>query len=198
MVFHSITSVSDKIYFIHIGTKEDIYFTWKSKNSPKAFIFDYSIAANAPQSEIYYHLNKGDIKIVYLKRDKLVFVIAGDISVQFQVFEALLEFHAVKFVEIYGDMLQDIFDVGTPDFFKAFHDVINEAIIEIPNQNGKIVEARCRSCQRVVYPYIRKSLIEESEDFPVPIVYMHEGHALLLYIDRDFKVRGAEIVSITG
>ncbi|GAJ18949.1 unnamed protein product, partial [marine sediment metagenome] len=37
-----------------------------------------------------------------------------------------------------------------------------------------------------------------AEDYPVALVYMHHGHSLLLYIDADFKVRGAEIVSITG
>lgn len=193
-----VPDVSKLIYFIQIGSKDNVYFNWKSKISPRAFFFDYSIAANCPESDLYYHLNKGDVKLVYMRKGRVIFIIGGDISVQYQIFEALLEYHCERFLEIYGDVLDDIFETGSSDFFKAFYEISEKSINNTPQKRGKMVEAHCRLCQKNVYPYVRNSLILDSEDFPVPIVYVHEGHALLLYIDRDFKVRGAEFVSMTG
>ena len=41
-------------------------------------------------------------------------------------------------------------------------------------------------------------MIEQADSFPVPIVYHHEGHATLCYIDKNFEVRGVELVNTTG
>ena len=95
-------------------------------------------------------------------------------------------------------MLFDIFDIGTDDFFKDFISKIEDTIKKIPNQVGNVITAYCRICGKYVNVYVKKSMIEDAQDYPVALVYMHHGHSLLLYIDADFKVRGAEIVSITG
>ena len=194
----NIPDISNLIYFIHFGTQENIYFSWKSKYSPKAFIFDYTIAKDAIKSEIYFHLNKADVKIVYQKKNNFIYIIGGHISVQFQILEALLDHLSKRFMEIYGDVLFFIFDIGTDDFFKDFISKIEDTIKKIPNQVGTIIRAYCRICGKYVNVYVKKSMIEDAEDYPVALVYMHHGHSLLLYIDADFKVRGAEIVSITG
>lgn len=143
-------------------------------------------------------MNKGDVKIVYIKKNSFIYIIGGHISVQYQILEALIEHLSIKFIEIYGDVLKEIFDIGTDDFFKDFISKIENSIKHIPNQIGKIINAYCRICGEYVNVYVKDSLIEDAEDYPVALVYMHHGHSLLLYIDADFKVRGAEIVSITG
>ncbi len=193
-----VPDISNLIYFIHFGTKEYIYFSWKSKIRPKAFIFDYAIARDTTISDIFFHLNKGDIKIAYIKKNDLVFIIGADRSVQFQILEALLENLSEKFNEIYGDVLKEIFEIGTEDFFKDFITKIEQSIKTIPSQIGKIINTHCRVCNKYVNIYVKNSLIEDAEDYPVTLVYNHGGHSLLLYIDADFKVRGAEIVAITG
>jgi len=193
-----VPDISKLIYFIHFGTKEHIYFSWKPKIRPKAFIFDYSIARDTSISDIFFHLNKGDVKIAYIQKNNLVFIIGADQSVQFQILEALLEYLSEKFIEIYGDVLKEIFEIGTEDFFKDFISKIEKSIKTIPSQIGKMINAHCRVCDKYLYIYVKNSLIENAEDYPVALVYNHGGHSLLIYIDADFKVRGAEIVAITG
>ena len=41
-------------------------------------------------------------------------------------------------------------------------------------------------------------MIENADSYPVPIVYVHEGHAILCFIDQNFHHRGVELVNITG
>ena len=39
---------------------------------------------------------------------------------------------------------------------------------------------------------IKRALIEEATNFPVSITYFQENHAIILYIDKNFSVRGVE------
>ncbi len=39
---------------------------------------------------------------------------------------------------------------------------------------------------------IKRTLVENAKNFPVAIVFFHHNHGMLLYIDANFKVRGAE------
>ena len=56
----------------------------------------------------------------------------------------------------------------------------------------------CRVCNTVLSITVKRSFIENSESYPVPLVYTHEGHAILCFIDKNYAVRGVELVNITG
>jgi hypothetical protein len=45
---------------------------------------------------------------------------------------------------------------------------------------------------------VKRSFINDAESYPVPIVYTHDGHSVLCFIDKNFDVRGVELVHITG
>ena len=62
----------------------------------------------------------------------------------------------------------------------------------------KKVDVLCRVCKATLPMYVKKSIIEEETSFPIPLVYIHKGHAIVTYIDQDFVVRGVELVHINS
>ena len=60
------------------------------------------------------------------------------------------------------------------------------------------VDVYCTVCKKTLPLFIKKSIMKSATSFPVPIVYNHQGHAIVCYIDQNFIVRGVELVNITG
>ena len=44
----------------------------------------------------------------------------------------------------------------------------------------------------------KTKIIDESKNFPVPIVYRHDGHAIVCFIDKNFVLRGDKPVVVSG
>lgn len=186
------------IYFINIRYFEKSLFSWKLKNFQKSFFLESSLTRKAPQGSRYYHINKEDLKIAYIKKNDIVFIIGADKFLQFQILEVILDAISDKFIELYGETFLNTYDAIYDDFFKGFNSVVENSIKTAPNKNGKFVNAYCKLCNETLRVYIKNSLIESAEKKLVPLVFNHQDHALLLYIDTNFKVRGTEIVSISG
>ena len=53
-------------------------------------------------------------------------------------------------------------------------------------------------CNQVLPLVVKRSFILSADSYPVPLVYTHKGHAILCFIDKNFDVRGVELVNITG
>ncbi len=75
-----------------------------------------------------------------------------------------------------------------------------EDIIAGFNELGTVKELKvpCMVCNTILPIIVKKSFIENAESYPVPLVYMHKGHAILCFIDKNYDVRGVELVNITG
>ena len=91
----------------------------------------------------------------------------------------------------YGNVAENTFQGFRIDLEKILDEFDDLGLV-------KKVTAQCRVCNRALPVFIKKSFVENAESYPVSIVYNHKGHALLLYIDKNFAVRGIELVSITG
>ena len=91
-------------------------------------------------------------------------------------------------ISCYGDVCSifDSFSSIVEDTFKNYEnlDIIKLALVT------------CKGCKKTIPVIIKKSLIENSERSTTPLVYSHSGHALLIYIDKQFKVRGNELVDL--
>jgi len=157
-----------------------------------------SLSRNVPKESRYYHINKADSKIIFIKKKNIVFVIGADKSVQFQLIEAILDYISDEFIEIYGESFLNSYDAIYDDFFKGFNSVVEKAIKIVPSKNGKFIDAFCKYCKKTLKIYVKNSLIENSTKKLVPLVFNHQDHALLLYIDTNFVVRSAEIIAISG
>ena len=187
------------LHFINISTDEYSLFEWKPKNSYKSFILDLNVVKKKTARDIFFHINKGTMKIVYIRKNSLIYAIGADEKVQYQLLEALLEYIDERFHEMYG--VEEILSYGnfSPHVFKQFKEVVEYSLEHFKELKlVRKVDVECRVCDKILPLFVKKSGIENAESYPVPIVYIHEGHAILCFIDKNYDVRGVELVNITG
>lgn len=69
----------------------------------------------------------------------------------------------------------------------------------ISNEN-KMIQVTCPTCKKTLYTEIPEKLIVEAGRYPVSCLVLHESHFILVYIDANFKARGAESIqnALTG
>jgi hypothetical protein len=188
---------SNKIHYLDIGIDSNTDMIRWAPISQTVFRLDI-LAARATARETHFlRLEKSGSRTVFRKKNGLTFVIAADESVQFQLLEAILDEVMSQFFEIYGSICCDIL-TGMTNMFEGFQFKIPEIIAYVENEKVVWVRAECKVCSENHKVCIRRSLIQKAKDYPVSIVFMHLGHGLLLYIDANFRVRGAELVDITG
>ena len=193
-------NIGEYLEFINITTRKFSLFEWKPPRSFKSFVLDLNnITQNEFPDKIFFHISKVEMKIVYIKLDRLIYVIGAKSEVQFQLLEALIEYCAEKFHEIYDVNVILSYGNFSTNIFNGFKTQIEHIIYNFAELALiKRINVECRVCNKVLPLFVKKSFIKNAESYPVPIVYNHEGHAILVFIDQNFDVRGVELVNITG
>ncbi len=174
-------------------------FEWKPLSSFKRFDLDLNIVKENARNNIFFHRDKGNMKIVYIQKNNLLYTVGANPQVQFQLLEALLEHVDLQFKETYD--VEVILSYGnfTPSIFNGFKEIIEEIIKNFGELDlVKRIHVECRVCKTVLPLFVKRSFIEDAESYPVPIVYIHLGHAILCFIDQNYQHRGVELVNITG
>ena len=190
-------NIQNKLNFINISNEEITLFEWKPPESFKSYILDLNVVKENTTKEIFFHLNKGNMKIAYIRKGNLLYTIGAEMDIQYQILEALLEHIDKKFHEIWDiDVILSYGSVSS-NVFKDFTSRVNE-IIENLDDLIKKVDVFCKVCKKTLPLYVKKSMIKSATSFPVPLVYNHKGHAIVTYVDQNFVVRGVELVNITG
>ncbi|MGQ4875298.1 MAG: hypothetical protein ACP6IY_14635 [Promethearchaeia archaeon] len=192
--------LTKNIYFLNIGRykHDDTFFEWKSDIYHKSPFFDIRMTRNAPLREIFFCINKSDIKMVYYVKKDTVFTIGANPELQSILIETLLEYIITQFYDIYDESLLYACYGETCHIFNGFTSILLDILKNYQNLNlFKISLVNCKACGKTIKIIIKKSLIENHPKPNVPIVYMHGGHALLVYIDKQYKVRGSELVTIS-
>ena len=191
--------IKDHIEFINISSEDLVLLEWKPPRSFKSFILDMNVIKENKVSDIFFHINKGNLKIVHIRKHNLIYTVGSSKEVQFQVLEALLEEIDKQFNEMYDLNVILSYSNTTPAIFKSFNEIISQIILDFPNLNLiKKVDVFCRVCKATLPLYIKKSIKDQETSFPVPVVFTHKGHSIVTYIDQDFVVRGVEVVHTTG
>lgn len=193
-------NIINNLNFINI-TREDLtLFDWKPPEKFKSYLLDLNILKEKDTSDdIFFHLNKGNMKIVYIKKDKLFYTIGADENVQYQILEALLEYIDDKFNEVYDVEVIASYGNISASIFKSFSEYVDELVENIDKFNlVRKVDVFCRVCKKRLLLYIKTSMILNAISYPVPLVFSHAGHSIVTYIDQNFVVRGVEVVAITG
>lgn len=187
------------LHFINISTDEFSIFDWKPPGIFKSNVLDLNIVKETTAMDIFFHIYKGNEKIVHIRKDNLIYTIGTSKDVQFQILEALLERIHEIFHEIYD--IKVIFSYGnvSASIFKNFANDVDEIVSKL-NELDLIqkVDVYCTVCKKTLPLFIKKSIMKSATSFPVPIVYNHLGHAIVCYIDQNFIVRGVELVNTTG
>ncbi len=192
-------NIGEFLEFINISNDKISLYEWKPSKSFRRFDLDLNIVKENPVSDIFFHKDKGNMKLVYIRKNNLIYTVGASIKVQFQLLEALLEHISFKFNERYDlDVILSYSDFN-PNIFNSFKEIVEDIISNFADLDlVKRIQVECRVCKTVLPLFVKKSFIENAESHPVPIVYVHEGHAILCFIDQNFQHRGVELVNITG
>ena len=193
-------ALKDRISFFNISRGDITLFEWKPPRSLKSYLLDLNIIKKNKTDDIFFHIDKGNLKIAYIRKKNLIYSAGTEaLEVQFQLLEALIEHVIKEFNSIYDiDVILSYSDV-TPTIFSPF----KMNMIEILDNFSDFdliqkVDVFCRVCDKTLPLFVKRSFIENAESYPAPIVYKHKGHSIICYIDKNFIVRGVELVNITG
>jgi hypothetical protein len=192
-------NIGEFLEFIDISKNEFKLFHWQPESSFRRFDLDINVVKDNRITDIFVHKDKGNMKIVHIKKNEMFYIVGASIKVQFQLLEALLEHIDIEFNKMYD--VNTILSYGhfNPNMFNKFKEQLESIIINFADLDlVKRIMVECRVCKTVLPLFVKKSMIQNADSYPVPIVYVHEGHAILCFIDQNFQHRGVELVNITG
>ncbi|MHA1733277.1 MAG: hypothetical protein ACTSU5_15120 [Promethearchaeota archaeon] len=195
-------NLHEKIFFINVGRGTDTFFHWNSNvNSSKTYKLEVMPArahfssVQDPEVPYFVHWSRSDMKIAAWK-NKAVFVVGASVEIQFQVIEAIIEYITELFLAMY-DFAIESYVTGGEAIFHGFGEFLEKALDVIP-EHVELLRAPCKACGVNVPVYVKKRLVNEAPSHPVALVFEHASHALLIYIDKEFKVRSTTVVDISG
>ena len=192
-------NIGEFLEFINISNDEVTLFEWKPEKSFRRFDLDLNIVKENPVSDIFFHKDKGNMKLVHIRKNSLIYTVGASIKVQFQLLEALLEHVSFKFHETYDIDVILSYSNFNPNIFNSFKETMEDIIKNFVDLDlVQRIQVECKVCKTVLPLFVKRSFIQNAESYPVPIVYVHEGHAILCFIDQNFQHRGVELVNITG
>ncbi|TFF94192.1 MAG: hypothetical protein EU544_04790 [Promethearchaeota archaeon] len=190
---------ADHVNLINISTPESTLFEWKPPQSFKNYQLDLNHIRKNEISEVFFRIDRGTQKLVYIRKKDLIFTIAAQTAIQNQLLEAFLEYTIKRFNEMYDVGMILSFSHANPQLFSSFEEPLEEMFKNFKDQKlVKRVKVPCGVCHKNFDLIIKTKLIEESPSSPVPVVCLHEGHALLCYIDKQFKARASGKVNFAG
>jgi len=191
--------VLQNLEFINISTDKFSIFEWKPPRSFKSFILDLNIVKQNPVSNIFFHIFKGNMKIVHIRLKNIIYTAGSNNEVQFQLLEALIERVSVVFNEIYDIESYIKYDNFSATILSPFKEEVDNIINNFNSLNSVMdLKVPCMVCNTVLPVIVKRSFIENAESYPVPLVYNHKGHAILCFIDKNYDIRGVELVNVTG
>jgi len=191
--------ILQNLEFINISTDKFSIFEWKPPRSFRSYILDLYVVKKNPISNIFFHIFKGEMKIVHIRMKNLIYTAGSNNDVQFQLLEALIERVSVVFNEIYDIESYIKYDNFSTTMFSSFKEEIDKIINNFNSLNSvRDLKVPCMVCNTVLPVIVKRSFVENAESYPVPLVYNHKGHAILCFIDKNYDIRGVELVNVTG
>lgn len=191
--------IGEFLEFVNISNNEFTLFEWKPPNSYRRFDLDLNIVKENVMSDIFFHRDKGNMKIVFIRKNNLLYTVGSSPQIQYQLLEALLEQVDMEFNEMYDIGVILSYGNSNSNIFNGFTEIIDNIIKNFGELDiVKRIHVECRVCKTVLPLFVKRSFIDNAESYPVPIVYMHKGHAILCFIDQNYQHRGVELVNITG
>ncbi|NVM45254.1 MAG: hypothetical protein HWN79_10080 [Candidatus Lokiarchaeota archaeon] len=191
--------ILQNLKFFNISTDKFTIFEWKPLKSYKSYILDLNVIKKNPVSNIFFHLFRGEMKIVHIRLKNLIYTVGSNNEVQFQLLEAFIEKVSEVFNGIYDIESYIKYDNFSISMFSSFKEEIDNIINDFNSLNLVMdLKVPCMVCNGILPVIVKRSFIENAESYPVPIVYNHKGHAILCFIDKNYDIRGVELVNVTG
>ena len=174
---------------------ENLYQWGKTGNVLSSFTLDLLKAQDMAKTEgIFYHLERPNRKLSFILKNEMVYVVGSDKEAQSQLLEAILEQSIISFTEFYKQKLNSYVG-GFVSEYREFDKQL-QRIIHTLNDYVKVVMTPCHACGSLpINVIVKKSIFDKPhKSYPIPLVHCHKGHALLIYLDKQYQVRASEIV----
>lgn len=175
---------------------ENLYQWGKSSTSFSGFALDILKAQDMAKTEdIFYHLERPHRKLSFILKKDMIYIVGSESETQSQLLEAILEESFKNFTDFYKRKLNSYVG-GFVSEYREF-DKIFLRVLDNLNDIVKIVMAPCKACGAPTKVVVKKSIFEKPhKSYPIPLVFCHKGHALLIYLDQQYQVRASEIVDM--
>jgi len=184
--------------YFNISREDHTIFEWEPTDSNRSYILELNYIWKNVIEDVFFQIERNNEKFVYIERDNLIFTISSANKIQFQTLEAIIEQIVDNFKETYDIEVIFSFDVSSK-YFKSFQNNIEDLLINFYTLGViKKVDILCKVCGKLLPLVIKTKIIDESKNFPVPIVYRHDGHAIICFIDKNFVLRGVKPVVVSG
>ncbi len=142
------SQILQNLEFINISNDEFTIFEWKPPRSYKSFILDLNIVKQNPASNIFFHISKGNMKIVHIRINNLIYTAGSNNKVQFQLLEALIEKVSIEFnikydIEScisYGNFSTAVFNSfnkNIEDIIAGFNELDTVKELKVPLDEGE-------------------------------------------------------------
>jgi hypothetical protein len=192
-------SIQRDLKFVNISNDQTSLLEWKSPGSFKNYLLDMKVIRENKINDFPFHINKLGMKIVYIRKNGIIFISGADDNVQYQLLEALLEEIIKRFYEKDDLVSKTNIKNITSDVFKSFKHDIEDIVYKFVDLDlVRIVDVPCKICKKTFPLIVKKNIIENSKNFPVYVVSIHNGHPIVCYVDKEFRVRGTGNVNFTG
>jgi hypothetical protein len=197
------SNLVNQIYFFNIGPvgrPAESFYEWKAKTYYKRTQFELNLTRHVQFNDIFFCIAREDAKLVYMVNSETdtVFTIAAEPQIQSSLLEAIVEYLIDKFFKTYDTSLLMTCYGEQCNIFDGFHSTVKYTLNNY--QELDIIRSTlvtCKACGKTLKVIIKKSLVDKTSKPTTPIVYVHSGHSILIYLDKNYKVRGAELVSVT-
>ena len=113
-------NIGEFLEFINISSQNQFLFEWKPPKSFRRYDLDLNIVKENNVSDIFFHIDKGNMKIVHIRKNDLIYTVGASIKVQFQLLEALLEHVSFKFRDTYDIDVILSYSNFNPNIFNSF------------------------------------------------------------------------------
>lgn len=181
--------------YIDIAIKEKGDLIRWQTGSEKTFPIDILSARLNAKEDVFLHNEVQNRKIVFIQKGKFIFTLGANSNPQFQLLEAIIEEVSSDFMEKFKIIPEAMLSNITT---KGFIDLIPDLILKAQKERIKWISTDCKVCKKMIQICVKKSIITNAKHFPTSLVFYHQGHGLLVYLDKDIAVRGAEIVDISS
>ena len=74
-----------KINYINISNEKHTLFEWTSSRTSQSYILDLNQIRKNEVENVYFHIEKSDMKIAYIRRKDLIYLVSAQKNLQFQL-----------------------------------------------------------------------------------------------------------------
>ena len=161
---NGIIELSSSIKFIMISKKfshnyEDLFFWSNSNLAPSKFTLDTIAAKSLIKGEnFFYQITRfqNKIKICFLLKNNLLYIVGSEEKIQFQILEAFIEELITEFSIFYKKQLEEHKGAFVNTYEAFSKDVLN--LLQTIKNKVTIVRVKCDACNEFLSLYINSLL----------------------------------------